>query len=308
MGQPVTTANYQPELAVSYEGLAFTEHTMEVRDLAPALLALGQAFDRANVLLNGNRASISLNILATRPGSFEVGLLLHQELEGASAVLAGGFLASAADLTELIVGSSRASTGLISLIKKLRGKKPSIGDEQSGGVVLTAENIRLNVPTEVVQLYIDKSIRGQLEAFVRPLAKEGVDRVVFRQSKEELESVRSEEATYFSADLDSDSVTEHVIPRQRLRISTLSFGNERKWQLSDGDSSHWYFIEDVEFYKAIQQGRRFGKEDTLICEVLMTQRVDNTNTLKLEYSVKRVIEHIIHGEQIPFQIIGDDPD
>ena len=38
-----SNVNRQAEFAVAYEGPAFVEHTMEVRDLAPALLALGQS-------------------------------------------------------------------------------------------------------------------------------------------------------------------------------------------------------------------------------------------------------------------------
>ena len=51
---------------------------------------------------------------------------------------------------------------------------------------------------------------------------------------------------------------------------------------------------------AIQQGRRFGKTDILVCEVLMTQWLDETRKLRLEYSVMRVLQHITPGEQMPF--------
>ena len=99
----MTTAitDYQVEFTVFYEGPAFAQHTMEVRDLAPALIALGQAFDRANNLLNGDRASISLSIRATRPGSFEMVLFLEQVIAGAGGILTGDFFTSAANLTEL---------------------------------------------------------------------------------------------------------------------------------------------------------------------------------------------------------------
>ncbi len=50
------------DFSVAYEGSSLDNHAMEVRDLAPALLALGQSVDRANTLLNGERASVSLQI------------------------------------------------------------------------------------------------------------------------------------------------------------------------------------------------------------------------------------------------------
>ena len=290
----------QAEFAVAYEGPAFVEHTMEVRDLAPALLALGQAFDRANSLLNGDRASIGLSIRATRPGSFEVELFLQQVLEGAGDVLTGDLFTSAANLAEIVVGGPIIGMGLFTLLKRLRGRKPNIGAQQPDGVVFEAENIRLIVPTEVARLYIDKPIRDQLEAFVRPLVKEGVERVVFRRDQTELESVQREEAEYFNAESENTNVTESVIPRQRLQITSLVFKRQGKWRFSDGANTRWYAMEDVEFAKAIQQGKRFGKDDILVCEVLMTQRLDATGKLSLEFSVMRVLQHIAPGEQIPF--------
>ena len=291
--------NYQSEFAVSYEGPAFTAQTMEVRDLAPALLALGQAFDRANSLLNGDRASSTLSIRATRPGSFEISLVLQQLLEGASDILTGDFFTSAANLTEIVVGVPVIGISLVSVLKRLRGKKPHVTETSEQGVLFEAENVRLFVPTEVARLYHDKPMRDQLEAFVRPLSKEGVDRVVFRRGQTEMESVQHDEAAYFSAEEEGANVTEYVIPRQRLQITRLAFNREGKWRLSDGANIHWYAMEDEVFAKAIQQGRRFGKDDILVCEVLMTQRLDDDGKLRMEYSVQRVLQHIVPGEQVP---------
>ena len=273
---------------------------MEVRDLAPALLALGQAFDRANGVLNGDRASVSLSIRATRPGSFELVLCLEQVIEGAGDILTGDLFTSAANLTQIIIGVPTLGVGLFALVKRLRGKKPNVGPQEPDGVVFEAENIRIVVPTEVARLYSDKPIRDQLEAFVRPLGKAGVEKVVFRQNQTELESVRREEVEYFKAEPESADKTEYIIPSQHLQIASLVFGQKGKWRLSDGANVHWYAMEDKDFATAIQQGRRFGKTDILVCEVLMTQWLDETHKLRLEYSVMRVLQHITPGEQMPF--------
>ena len=295
-----TTTDRQTEFAVSFEGPAFVEHTMEVRDLAPALLALGQAFDRANGVLNGDRASVSLSIRATRPGSFELVLFFEQVIEGAGDILTGDLFTSAANLTQIIIGVPTLGVGLFALVKRLRGKKPNIGPQEPDGVVFEAENIRIVVPTEVARLYSDKPIRDQLEAFVRPLGKAGVEKVVFRQNQTELESVRREEVEYFKAEPESADKTEYIIPSQHLQIASLVFGQKGKWRLSDGANVHWYAMEDKDFATAIQQGRRFGITDILVCEVLMTQWRDETRKLRLEYSVMRVLQHITPGEQMPF--------
>ena len=52
---------------------------MPVRDLAPALLALGEIFSESGKLLYPDRPPVSLNIRATDEGSFLVQLLLEGE-------------------------------------------------------------------------------------------------------------------------------------------------------------------------------------------------------------------------------------
>ena len=294
----LTASTQQTEFTVSYEGLAFANYTMEVRDLAPALLALGQAFDRANVLLNGDRANISLSIRATRPSSFEISLLLQQLLTGATDILSGDLFTSAANLTELILGGPLVGVGLFKLLKGLSGKKPHISEPTPQGILFEADHIRIFVPTEVARLYGDRPLRDQIEAFVRPLSKEGVDRLVFRRGQVDLESITHTEAPYFHAEEGDPNITEYIIPRQRLQIASLTFNREGKWRLSDGANTRWYSMEDADFVKAIQEGERFGREDILICEVLLTQRLEGDGKLRMEYSVRKVSRHIVPGEQM----------
>ena len=293
-------SDYQSEFAVSYEGSAIADNTMEVRDLAPSLLALGQAFDRANSLLNGDRASIALSIRATRPGSFEIALVLEQLLQGASDVLTGDLFTSAANLTEIVVGGPVVGLGLFSVLKRLRGKKPRITESSDQGILFEAENIRLQIPTEVARLYSDRPLRDQIEAVVRPLLKEGIDSIVFRRGQEELESVQSNEANSFRSGDEGAAVTEYLIPSQRLQIASLNFSKAGKWKLSDGANVHWYAMEDQDFTKAIQQGERFGKDDILVCQVLMVQSLGDDGKLKLDYIVQQVLQHILPGTQISF--------
>ena len=45
-------------IRIKYDGPALSEHTIDVKHLAPALSALGDLFGRANQKINSNRASI----------------------------------------------------------------------------------------------------------------------------------------------------------------------------------------------------------------------------------------------------------
>ena len=272
---------------------------MDVRDLAPSLIALGQALDRANSLLNGDQATISLNIRATRPACFEVGLVLQQLVRGADDILSGDFFTNAATLIELLVGGPTVSVGVFKLAKWLKGRKPDIVQEGEEGIVLEVDKLRLSVPVEVARLWNDGPLREQLEAFVRPLQREGAGRVVFKDEGKELESLARDEAEYFNVGYENEEETEYIIPRQRLQITSLTF-RKGKWKLSDGGNVHWYAMEDEAFADSIEKGVRFGKNDILVCEVLMTQRLDDSGKLKLDYAVMRVLRHITSSQQLPF--------
>jgi hypothetical protein len=57
---------------LAYEGLAVEEGRMPVRDLAPALIALGDVLHQANQVVNPDSPSIDLEFQAVRDGSVRV--------------------------------------------------------------------------------------------------------------------------------------------------------------------------------------------------------------------------------------------
>ncbi len=290
------------EFSVVYDGEALTDNTMDVKDLAPALLSLGQAFDRANSLLNADRADINLQIKAISPGSFDISLLLSQIVPTAGNALSTDWLKSAETLKELIIGTPTGAIGLLMLIKKLKGQKPK-QTSTPDGIIFEADKVRLVVPSDVARLFNDRHERDQVEGVIRPLRKKGITKVVFKQGKQELETVTSDEMPYFEAGSDKDNVTEYLIPRQRLQIDSLTF-KQGKWKLNDGGNSHWYSMDDKDFATAIEKGKAFGKFDILLCEVIMTQQMKPDGQLRLDYSVKKVIRHVSNPSQ---QLPMDEP-
>lgn len=51
-------------LFVAYDGPALQDHTMEVADLAPALLALANLIKTANYIINNGKSNISIKVNA----------------------------------------------------------------------------------------------------------------------------------------------------------------------------------------------------------------------------------------------------
>ena len=52
----------QLELEVLFDGPALIDGRMNVRDLAPSMLGMGTLFESANKILNGERASVNVNV------------------------------------------------------------------------------------------------------------------------------------------------------------------------------------------------------------------------------------------------------
>lgn len=303
-------AGSSTEFTVSYDGDALSEHRMDAQELGTALLALGSLFDRANLLLNGEGTSIELEVRSTPAGSFEIELYLAQAYLLAAPFITSGMVKSAADLITIVVGGD----GLITLIKRLRGKKPnSVSDEDSTGrVTLEIEGLRtenmsvdylyLDAPSEVGHLIQDKIITDAAADVVSPLFKNGIDSVTFRQHAQELESVSKDEAYHFRFH-NGTEIDELIIPHQELVVISPNLGfGKNKWRLNDSLSTNWYSMNDEQFLDDIHRGIvQFGVDNVLVCEVKVTTTVKNGKPHK-EFEISKVFEHRSQGHQPPLQL------
>ncbi len=119
----------ETRFAVLYEGPALENGRMEVRDLAPALLALGDLFREANTVVNPGLPPISLQIRATAEGSFVVELILAQPdlLQQLVDFFTSDQVTALINLREMIIGSG-AGGGLIWFDQE----DPQAANRQSG--------------------------------------------------------------------------------------------------------------------------------------------------------------------------------
>src|SRR4051794_41687896 len=100
---------------------------MPVRELAPALLALGELFAVASETLHKDWRAVSLNIEATSEGSFYVHLYLEAEQAWDQFVniFSSKQLSALSNLTQVVIGTGGA-VGVFALIKKLRGRAAAV--------------------------------------------------------------------------------------------------------------------------------------------------------------------------------------
>ena len=104
------------EFSVAYDGPAVQDGSMDVKELAPALLALGTLCEDANRLLNSDRAKVAVRVQAMQPGSFHVSLDVLQHI---TTVLGKEGVESAKSILELL-GLIVGGGGIIGVLKLIR--------------------------------------------------------------------------------------------------------------------------------------------------------------------------------------------
>jgi hypothetical protein len=292
---------------VKYDGDALRDGRMPVRDLAPALLALGQLFTEASQLLYPENDPVALDIQATREGSFEVELILR----GAGAAwdqLSTHPMESAAALVlfkEVIIGDA-ADLSLFGLIKWLKGQRvveESDGPEP-GEVTLKADDgSQITVKPEVAGLNRDPQIRRKAREVVEPLRREGVDNLELRSGGGSTVRLEKDDVPAFEIPEVEDA---EVLSEQEIDVyldvltAELEQGSTRKWRFGGLGATFWAPIEDSEFMEKFSHREQvLGVGDRLHAKVKIIQKRDPaTSKIRVERQVLKVHDCIAAPEQL----------
>lgn len=195
---------------ITYDGEALKNSAMDVRDLAPALLAFGDLLKEANRIVNGDRACAKVYIQAFKQGSFGIEFAVEiQSLAGyvMNLLTPGSQVRTALELLGLLgLSPVTIGTSLWYVTKKLKGKTPYDAIEiEKDKVQLTwidenEQNQTAVVPKPVAQMLTDKSVREALEKAVSPVKNEGISSMFLGDTKTGYALANTEEADYFSSE------------------------------------------------------------------------------------------------------------
>jgi len=291
--RPGGPSNHQP-FNVVYDGPALGEHRMDVRDLAPVLLAIADLFSSANKELNGDHSEVRLEVRGSfKAGSFHAELIFVQSLASQIRDLFAGPNANAfsnalAILAALgIIGGG----GLIGLIRTLRGRKPHRTEPDGAHVrIWTSEQECFVVDEPIVRLYRNRAVRVSLQKMLSPLEHDGIDSFgIVRDDIVELSIERDELGTFASSDDPGEVVTD-TIALKMLKLESVVFKDGNKWRVHDGTSAFYASLDDEQFIAKIDAGERFGKGDVLVVDLRQTQIVTDEG-LRNEYRIVKVREH-----------------
>lgn len=301
---------------VAYVGPAVDDGSMDVREFAPALMALGQLCEHANRLLNGDRASLNVRVQSRFDrGSFQLTLEFVQTLaQQASLLFTRENLTSAADIATLIglIGGSGAIGGfsLLRLIKVLNGRQPSSVELSDGAVEVRIDGDHnavgnITVDRRVYFLAADPYIRKAIADTVRPVVSPGITAFEVRRD-------RTEEAIERVTDADApgmmhvppaafEAIEEAGLTQEReaiLRVIKPSLEPGLRWVVSDGSNRFGAYMKDPAYLSRIES-REVAFAQGHVLKVLLSSRtyLGGDVGLRTEYDILRVIEEIPQARQ-----------
>ena len=285
--------------SIKYDGPALAMQQMDVRELAPALIALSELLEQSSKTAFPGAPEVSVNVSGSfKAGSFGVDLIALQSIaQQIVSIFSGPEASASANLLGILGGLGLlGSGGLIGVIKWLRGRKPSRirfeGDKTVFELRSTETVESFEVDLVAGKLYQNRIVRQSLAKVLKPLERDGIDIFACGRDGETTTVVTKDELSAFemsasAADIVSDTVGEGVL----LQVESAVFKDENKWRFNDGAASFFAEIADRAFAQRINSGdERFGKGDVLVVDLRRIQSISDSG-LKLEYVINRVHEH-----------------
>lgn len=299
---------------IGFDGPAIRDGEIDVADLAPALLALGDIFENANAALNQDRANAKLKIRASERGSFVALLSLDVSFitDMLDAVSANpDRITAAEDLLGLIIQGGKivggTAVGLFVALRFLKGGKPdSSAQNEDGTTSITKGGTTIIVDSRTARLLTDYPTREATKTFVnRALRSEGVTTVSFTEDDAavdhdpELTLTKSDIASVEIPEPDDDQSNETRSEREvLLRIVSAQFAEGYKWRFTDGTNTFTAEMRDEDFKRRLENAEiALSKQDTLRCLIEEVQWLSGSQ-LKTETSIIQVREHISGAKQL----------
>lgn len=165
---------------VTYDGPALESSEMDVRELAPALLAIGDLLEASTRALCGDQVRPRVNVRGSfKTGSFGIDFTLATSLLGRMRDLLSGnestALANAVTiLTALGIAAPKARKGLFAVLKWLRGREIQRVQMQDHTATLHVDGEQLEIDLSVLTLLRDVGVRQATEHVLAPLARDGI--------------------------------------------------------------------------------------------------------------------------------------
>ena len=298
--------NTAVHFSIKYDGPALVNHQMDVRDLAPALIALSNLLEEASKAAYPDSSEVRVQVKGNfKSGSFGVDFIALQTIGQQIVSMLGGPVATAsANLFGILAGLGLVGgatiaigrSGLINLTKWLNGRKPTAifktGDFEVFEIRTAEEVETFEVDLVTARLWRSRVVKQSLLRVLKQLEQDGID--VFASSTDGVTQtvvVKADLPAFEQAASDVEIVSDVITNGVLLQVESAVFKDGNKWRLNDGGTTHHAAINDPLFLARIESGQeRFGKGDILVVNLRRIQSITDTG-LKTDLVVERVLEH-----------------
>lgn len=298
------------KFSVVYHGDSLNEGQIDVRELAPSLLALDDLIEEANRALNGKFTKISLKLNANlQTNSFEVALEIYQwVVNQAQDVIQ---VADSVTIREVLGylgfawGAYKESLSLISVLKKLKGKEVvNVKKDENNNYLLVAVDsngveTEVKVPLEIYVIFSNRTIRNAINKVLAPLRKPGMESIEWKYKGQITERVEKDDLPAFEPPVADPEVSHDDVIVGPFTIRSVSFDKTMKWRLVHKPTARKFSvtISDERFWQNIEDNREsFHKGDVLEARVEVVTKDTKAGPIK-EWYATNIINHYAPKEQ-----------
>lgn len=279
-------------LTLEYHGPKVDLGRMDSYQVAASIIAFSDFLGVLTKNSFGDKIDLRTEIQGIRGESFDIDFFLQIFGYTATILSLSGSPLSMKDYFDLIKESIKTWI-------HLKGSSPKEIIRQTNNMLQIAnqEGQLIYVNANVVNVVSDNKAGKAAEQFIRKPLESGVSQLLIKSSTvRDSTTIDSKDASFFKQiDIEKPLLTTEI--KMGLQIESPTFKEGNKWRFFDGQNSFFADILDEDFLERVNIGvERFGKGDTLIALVRINQST-TLDTLKMERSVIKVVEHVIAPEQ-----------
>lgn len=256
-------------LGLKYTGFALEAGLMDVRDLAPALLAFGDLCEQANYEVNGTQTRASVQIKGVAPGSFTIIFVVSVTPLAAVATLLGlKFATDPLGTAKEVLDLVKSGIDLVKTVIGKDGKIVSATQIADGITQLTIvhtgtieQKVTHDISDRLYSYISRRSVQRDYRDMVAPLKSEGIDGLKLQEGGAVVESITTDDIATFDA-------LPALLPNEReelkeqtstidkwLTVVTISSDGRSNWRLTDGKKSYSVKVDNHALLEAAKEGR-----------------------------------------------------